>query len=49
MGKGDIRTKRGKISAGSFGNSRPHKVGQPTTTVAKPKAKKAAPSKKAKK
>jgi len=26
MGKGDKRTKRGKIVNGSFGNSRPHKV-----------------------
>jgi len=26
MGKGDKRTKRGKIIAGSFGNSRKHKV-----------------------
>ncbi len=25
MGKGDIKTKRGKIWAGSFGVSRPHK------------------------
>lgn len=26
MGKGDKRTKRGKIVNGSFGNSRPHKI-----------------------
>lgn len=26
MGKGDKRTKRGKIFAGSFGNSRPKRV-----------------------
>ena len=25
MGKGDQRTKRGKIFAGSFGKTRPHK------------------------
>jgi 30S ribosomal protein S31 len=25
MGSGDLRTKRGKIFAGSYGNSRPHK------------------------
>lgn len=25
MGKGDIKTKKGKIIAGSFGKSRPHK------------------------
>ena len=26
MGKGDQKTKRGKINAGTFGNSRPAKV-----------------------
>jgi len=26
MGRGDKRTKKGKIFAGSFGNSRPHKT-----------------------
>ena len=26
MGRGDIRSKKGKIAAGSYGNSRPHKV-----------------------
>lgn len=25
MGKGDMRTKKGKRIAGSYGNSRPHK------------------------
>ena len=25
MGKGDIRTRRGKIVRGTFGNKRPHK------------------------
>ncbi len=25
MGKGDIKTKKGKIKSGSYGNSRPHK------------------------
>lgn len=25
MGKGDIKSKRGKITAGSFGKKRPHK------------------------
>ena len=39
MGKGDRRTKRGKITKGTFGKSRPHKV--KTVTPAKPKAKKA--------
>ncbi|CAA9256443.1 MAG: hypothetical protein AVDCRST_MAG95-2123 [uncultured Adhaeribacter sp.] len=28
MGKGDIKTKKGKISNGTFGNSRPHKAGK---------------------
>ncbi len=26
MGKGDLRTRRGKIYNGSYGKSRPHKV-----------------------
>jgi 30S ribosomal protein S31 len=26
MGRGDKRTRKGKIFSGSFGNSRPHKV-----------------------
>lgn len=26
MGKGDVKTKRGKIFKGTFGVSRPHKV-----------------------
>ncbi|HEY0666915.1 MAG TPA: 30S ribosomal protein THX [Sphingobacteriaceae bacterium] len=26
MGKGDIKTKKGKITAGSFGKKRPHQV-----------------------
>ena len=47
MGKGDRRTKRGKISSGSFGNSRPHKVKE-VMVAPKPKAKKAATKKKAK-
>lgn len=50
MGKGDRRTKRGKIWRGTFGNSRLHKVVTPVPDPkkAKPKAKKAAPKKKAK-
>ena len=31
MGKGDIKSKKGKISKGSFGNSRPRKVNKVTT------------------
>ncbi|MBS1733517.1 MAG: 30S ribosomal protein THX [Bacteroidetes bacterium] len=38
MGRGDIRTKKGKISAGSFGKARPAKK-------VKPAAKKAAAKK----
>ncbi|QMU30802.1 30S ribosomal protein THX [Adhaeribacter radiodurans] len=26
MGKGDIKSKKGKITKGSYGNSRPHKA-----------------------
>jgi 30S ribosomal protein S31 len=26
MGKGDIKSKKGKIANGSFGKSRPHKI-----------------------
>ncbi|MEP6713102.1 MAG: 30S ribosomal protein THX [Ferruginibacter sp.] len=45
MGRGDIKTKKGKITAGSFGKSRPAKS---KATVAKNEAaKKAAPAKKA--
>jgi ribosomal small subunit protein bTHX len=40
MGKGDIKTKKGKIKAGSYGISRPRKTVAPIV-VAKPKAKKA--------
>lgn len=36
MGKGDVKTKKGKISKGSFGVSRPHK--QKAAVVEKPKA-----------
>jgi 30S ribosomal protein S31 len=39
MGRGDIRSKKGKISAGSFGKSRPAKVkkaaGKKTAAAAK--------------
>ena len=43
MGKGDKRSRRGKIYKGSYGNSRPHRL-KKTTRVAKPVA--SAPSKK---
>ncbi len=37
MGKGDKRTKRGKIARGSYGKSRPHKQknGYPAATAPK--------------
>ncbi|MBC7423204.1 MAG: 30S ribosomal protein THX [Ferruginibacter sp.] len=41
MGRGDIKTKKGKITKGSFGKSRPSKV------VKKNVAPKAAPAKEA--
>jgi len=37
MGKGDIKSKKGKISNGSFGKSRPHQVAKKTETVEKEK------------
>lgn len=50
MGRGDIKTKKGKISNGSFGNSRKRKVGvsypTPATVVA---VEEVAPKKAAKK
>lgn len=43
MGKGDKKTKKGKISSGSYGVTRKRK--KKAVFVAKPKAKKAAPKK----
>jgi 30S ribosomal protein S31 len=43
MGKGDSRTRKGKISSGSYGNSRPHA----SVINGKPAAAPAAPAKKA--
>ena len=50
MGRGDIKTKKGKIAAGSFGKSRPAKTAKPAAKkAAAPKAaEKKAPAKKAK-
>ena len=45
MGRGDIKTKKGKIFSGSFGKTRPAKPAK-KAVVAKP-AKKAAAKKKA--
>ena len=50
MGRGDIKTKKGKIKAGSFGKARPAKVVAKAVApkVSEPKAEKKAPAKKAK-
>lgn len=37
MGRGDIKTKKGKITAGSFGKKRPHKVAKKTEELKKEK------------
>ena len=42
MGKGDIKTKRGKIINGSFGVSRPHKEKKTAVEVVESKPKKTA-------
>lgn len=55
MGKGDKKTKKGKISMGSHGNSRPRNAAKSAVAVAPkkekaeaaPKAEKKAPAKKA--
>ncbi|MEZ5455477.1 MAG: 30S ribosomal protein THX [Lysobacteraceae bacterium] len=50
MGKGDSRTRKGKIYKGSYGNSRLHRVAaapKVAVTVKAPVAKKAAAKKKA--
>ncbi len=51
MGRGDKKTRKGKIFAGSFGKSRPHKVAAkvtPKKAVAEVKPKKAAAGRKTK-
>ena len=40
MGRGDIKTKKGKITAGSFGKSRPAKVKKAAPKKAAPKKEK---------
>jgi 30S ribosomal protein S31 len=40
MGKGDKKTRRGKIFKGSYGKSRPHSVKKKAATRAKPGSKK---------
>ncbi|WP_114782004.1 30S ribosomal protein THX [Botryobacter ruber] len=39
MGKGDKKTKKGKIAKGSYGNSRPHKTKKATAEAPKKEAK----------
>lgn len=39
MGKGDIKTKRGKITNKSFGKKRSHRVNKSTETVNEEKTK----------
>ncbi|MCC6182631.1 MAG: 30S ribosomal protein THX [Bacteroidia bacterium] len=45
MGKGDQKTKRGKIAIGSFGRLRPRKKAKPVSTIKKETTAKAAPKK----
>jgi 30S ribosomal protein S31 len=47
MGKGDRRTRRGKIYRASYGNSRPHVDVVPAATAGKPVAAKTSAVKKA--
>ncbi|HQW93963.1 MAG: 30S ribosomal protein THX [Ferruginibacter sp.] len=47
MGRGDIKTKKGKITKGSFGKSRPSKRVKKAATAATAPKKKAAAKKKA--
>ena len=47
MGRGDIKTKKGKIKAGSFGKSRPAKVAAKNVAPKAAAAPKAAPAPKA--
>ena len=48
MGRGDRKTRKGKIAIRSYGNARPHAGRQEgTAAAAKPAVKKAAPAKKA--
>ena len=45
MGKGDQKTKRGKIAIGSFGRLRTRKKAKPVSTTKKETTAKAAPKK----
>jgi 30S ribosomal protein S31 len=46
MGRGDIKTKKGKTFAGSFGKTRPAKVTKKAVTVKEVTEKKKTPAKK---
>lgn len=47
MGRGDIKTKKGKIFSGSFGKTRPSKPAKKTEVAVETVEKKAAAKKKA--
>jgi len=49
MGRGDIRTKKGKRNSGSYGNSRPQRTKKTDAAAAKTEAAPAAKKKAAKK
>ncbi len=49
MGRGDIKTKKGKIARGSFGNTRPKRAVAAAVVAPVAKAEKEAKPKKAKK
>lgn len=49
MGKGDKKSRKGKIAMGSYGVTRPRKVAKTAAAPKKAAAKKAAPKKAAKK
>ena len=48
MGKGDKKTRRGKVTAGSYGKTRPRKTGTVKVTAPKVQAKAEKPKKAAK-
>lgn len=49
MGKGDVKSRKGKIWRKSFGNTRPRKASKPTAAAAAAAPKKKAAKKSAKK
>lgn len=46
MGKGDKKTRRGKIASGSFGKTRPHKKKKTASVSSSEKEKPSKPTKK---